>query len=1178
MSKKPHGFWKDFDNVLSESKDFIENHGIANFTARGLISNNASSLSKAITAHGGFDRLTSTLDVQVDHTKTKTEGYWLEINNVLKECKRYLKNHSPKELSQKKLRDNGFSSLATGISNVGGYTKIKSRLFLPTRAPTGFWKDKENILNSSGVFIEEHGAENFVGDYINEHAPGLLSAIYKHGGIKRILRDLNIDVITKPHNYYSDKDNLLADCKDWIDTNGVDKFSIPFFIELKAPFRNAIQRHGGLKAVRISLGLNPTLYSRTSASKRIINLVALKKTLTNLKIEGVAGLAPAQMLILLQQGGFDELPLVQGGDLFAAIASGALTPQGLIDWGNSDEAEPVIGPTEEQVNGEPQPLLSEEDVNDAVVGGINIKNLLSEESEEESQAPIVQPTHREEEDTSLSPLALMDAENQLRFLDGVVFASDDQEAVDALKSITLHQLWAKAYLSPEDEAAVVRSAQAHQSSKPWTAEVQQEFLATYEAAKNLALPDGYNYRVDGELVEPRLMQKHVAVLAHKHRQFLVMSDMGSGKSLSAQLAVKTDRSKRILVIPINSCVEQWVSDFKNQWKGNKVLRLDRNFLQQLAQGAQVFIAENDCAIWVLPAHLLSLMRDEEVAALAQTLQPDAVVLDEIHIFKTRDSEAESKRRTQTKKLLALIAEQTPNRLVLGLSGTIIVNSLTEGKALLELATGEERDDLPTGTGLNQAMRMHQALMATGIRQKLENDFTVHIHRPQVDASYLIDEVRSALSYPPRMRPLKLERVLIEARIPEVLKAVGDQPTVVATQYVEGFVDPLRDALTDAGYSVGVHSGKEKFPVAGYPDAIEAFKAGAVQVLVGSIQTICTGIDGLQKSCSNMVIASLPWTAADYNQLIARLARHHQTTDVTVHIPSTHIDYFDDKEGTTMTWSFCAYRQALLDSKQRLMDAVLDGMLPPEALSGMTEAKVGKKLTTWLSRLTEDGALVRPVKEIRIPLVFSDPSEEVKVRKHYGSFSTMNGHWNTSRSSTLHQRLKTDPTAFALYHTDLSELRKDWVVDPLQEAINFLAKSEGQMVGDFGCGQAQLAEALQGRHTVYSFDHVAVNETVTVCDCAEHVPLTDDVLDYAVFSLSLMGTNRYDQLTEAKRVLKAAGQILIWDPAKDRDLKTYTDEIESRGFKVLQQQENFKWVHTWAIADPSNPGISKSETT
>ena len=48
----------------------------------------------------------------------------------------------------------------------------------------------------------------------------------------------------------------------------------------------------------------------------------------------------------------------------------------------------------------------------------------------------------------------MDPKNQLR-LDGVVFAADDSEVVEALKSITLHQLWAKAYLSPEDEVEVV---------------------------------------------------------------------------------------------------------------------------------------------------------------------------------------------------------------------------------------------------------------------------------------------------------------------------------------------------------------------------------------------------------------------------------------------------------------------------------------------------------------------------------------------------------------------------------------------------------------------------------------------------------------------------------------------------------------------------------------------------
>ena len=212
----------------------------------------------------------------------------------------------------------------------------------------------------------------------------------------------------------------------------------------------------------------------------------------------------------------------------------------------------------------------------------------------------------------------MDPKNQLRFLDGVVFAADDSEAIAALKSITLHQLWSKAYLSPEDEIEVVSSAHTFKSTQPWTAEVQKEFLRVYEKAKNLDLPHGYNYRVDGEVVEPRLMQKHVAVLAREHRQFLVMSDMGTGKSLAAQLAVKTDGARRILVIPINACVDQWISDFSNQWNGNKVLSVNRPFLRdwQMVRKSPFLKPTH---VWVVHAQLMSLLRDEEIAALVETL-------------------------------------------------------------------------------------------------------------------------------------------------------------------------------------------------------------------------------------------------------------------------------------------------------------------------------------------------------------------------------------------------------------------------------------------------------------------------------------------------------------------------------------------------------------------------------
>ena len=157
----------------------------------------------------------------------------------------------------------------------------------------------------------------------------------------------------------------------------------------------------------------------------------------------------------------------------------------------------------------------------------------------------------------------------------------------------------------------------------------------------------------------------------------------------------------------------------------------------------------------------------------------------------------------------------------------------------------------------------------------------------------------------------------------------------------------------------------------------------------------------------------------------------------------------------------------------------------------------------------------------------------------------------------------------MYHTDLDQIRTDWTVDPLKEATNFLSASTGLVVGDFGCGQAQLAKALDGRHVVHSFDHIAINEGVIACDCAERVPLDDGLLDFAVFSLSLMGRNWADQLNEAWRVLKPTGQILIWTANSQLDVDAYNAEIEGRGFKIISSEPNFKWQKIWALNLPMN---------
>ena len=295
-------------------------------------------------------------------------------------------------------------------------------------------------------------------------------------------------------------------------------------------------------------------------------------------------------------------------------------------------------------------------------------------------------------------------------------------------------------------------------------------------------------------------------------------------------------------------------------------------------------------------------------------------------------------------------------------------------------------------------------MANGIRQRAGNQFPVVIHRPEVDATDRTEEVKLAGRHSARLRPLMLEKVLIEARIPEVVKAING-PTVVATQYVEGFIAPLLEAIEAAGYSVGVHTGEEQLPVHGHLNAIAAFKAGAVDVLLASIDTLGTGVDGLQRVSSNLVIASLPWTAANYLQLIARLARYGKKEQVKVTIPTTHIDYWDEEEGLSR-WSFCNYPAEVIANKQRLMDAVMDGLVPDA--DEITEAKAGHQLGRWLERLTTEGALVRNIRPITVPLVFTSEAQELNARRHYGDWSGCNGRWNSVSSYKLHARLHRNP--------------------------------------------------------------------------------------------------------------------------------------------------------------------------
>jgi hypothetical protein len=137
-------------------------------------------------------------------------------------------------------------------------------------------------------------------------------------------------------------------------------------------------------------------------------------------------------------------------------------------------------------------------------------------------------------------------------------------------------------------------------------------------------------------------------------------------------------------------------------------------------------------------------------------------------------------------------------------------------------------------------------------------------------------------------------------------------------------------------------------------------------------------------------------------------------------------------------------------------------------------------------------------------------------------------------------------------------------------IRWCRERSGYVIGDFDCGQAKLAEAFSHRHTVQSFDHVAVNDDVVACDMA-NVPLDDESLDVAVFSLSLMGANFTDYLREAHRALKLDGQLhLIEATERFNDRAEFAKGQETLGFAVVSIEDKWKFTHIRALQTERPP--------
>lgn len=705
-------------------------------------------------------------------------------------------------------------------------------------------------------------------------------------------------------------------------------------------------------------------------------------------------------------------------------------------------------------------------------------------------------------------LPLVETKDILASLHSKLISNADAETIDFFIKEAVARIWQHAFLN-EQEA--IKQIEQYQDDELYPREVKRLFLAEYHGAIELPIPVGYEFRY-----QPNLMQRYTAFLVKNRKRIGNWSGTGAGKTLSAILASRVVEAQLTIVCCPNNVIANWCRNIAEIFPDSLVFIKDLDLKGSPAYKAPQFLILN----------YEFFQQPESELRLKQLLDEccvNFIVIDEIHFSKQREPAAISKRRKVISAFLSEAATKNKDIHILGMSATPVINNLYEGKALIELVTGVVHDDLATRATVSNCVSLYKKFVSHGIRWVPQYDYKLNMTIEDIDCSEYLNEIKQ--HYCPGGY-VSLEAILTKAKIPFILDNLKSK-TIVYTHYLKGILGVLQEAIEQKGWKIAVFTGDSK-------DGLNDFVDGEADILIAS-SCIGAGIDRLQYVCNRLIINSLPWTHAEFEQLRGRIYRQGQKSKcVDILIPLTFADINGER------WSWCQSRWKRIQFKKSIGDAAVDGIIPEGHLRSPGQAY--KDVMQWLDRLERGD--VNEIERSKISLTLTGNAKQVPLRK-IGDITRMNQQINKETSQNTHKRFTTNPQEWHDYHAAYREARTDWDVVPYQEAIKWCKRRPHMVVADFGCGEAFLANELVNK--VYSFDHIAINKRVTACDMAK-VPLGNAVLDAAIFSLSLMGTNFVDYLKEAKRCLKLDGHLWIAEPtARFKDSAFFKGTLDATWF-------------------------------
>ena len=695
------------------------------------------------------------------------------------------------------------------------------------------------------------------------------------------------------------------------------------------------------------------------------------------------------------------------------------------------------------------------------------------------------------------------------------FVSSGEKGAYLLKE-SVNKIW-NCVLSSESYLETVK--EMRESSGPWLTYVLDTFMMEYKSVQNERVGSDYKFEYP-----PSLMQKLMSYRIATNPYYGNWCGTGAGKTNAFLIASRRIDARVTVCVCPNAVVETIRKSILRVYPESTIIipkslddivSYDRSKYNYVILNYEKFCQSYSPAL---------------VDKLVSLNQIDFLCFDEVHRAKN-DMSSINQNLTN---LRVLGGEKNPGMRVLGMTATPLINNLSEVRNLLELITGTSFEDImPTNlVTINNIHNAYKYLMLYGFRYV--PDYKINCIEEKVDIDGTKELAEKLVGFE-NSEVGDIEGHMIQIKYEGIRSHIKKYRTIIYTQFIKNTLPRIKEELRKDGITFREYTGE--IDSVERDSIVSDFAQHKFDVILAS-SPITTGVDGLQKVCDTIIILSLPWTNAEYVQLVGRINRQgSEFGSVKIVVPQVKIKMNNGKE-----WSWDDKRFRIIKTKRTLSDAVVDGRFA--SIFSLNRSKLLRDAVESLREGIQDFTITR--KKLEVEVV------ETKIREYSSESIITSTHQkaSTSTSTRMHEWFCEDKSRWEDYHKVREENIKDWVENPITVIAERLNENPGQTIADLGCGMNRLKDLVKNYKAWYSFDHCAVDPSVVEADCSDlHEYLGDESVDSAVFCMSLWGTNYLDSIKEAHRYLKTGGTLYVVEPKDKVDQSVLLGEVVQLGFNL-----------------------------